>query len=83
MFSPSKDKSNDVYASLWGNFKIEDDGELKKYFWIELDRRPYGSIYIIQPYLTQRFISMIPGMDKSSAKPTPAIKTPLAKNELA
>ena len=25
---------------------------------------------------------MIPGMDKSSAKPTPAVKPPLAKNEI-
>ena len=29
MFSPYKDKSNDIYASLWGYFQIEDDGELK------------------------------------------------------
>ena len=63
-FSPSKDKSNYVYASLRVYFKIEDDGELKKYLRIELDRRPYGSIHIIQPYLTQRIIKMIPGMDK-------------------
>ena len=45
-----------------------------------MDHLPYGSIHLRQPYLTQIVINMIPGMDKSSAKPTPAVKPPLAKN---
>ena len=48
---------------------------------IELDRRPDVSIRIRQPDLTQIIINMIPGMDKSSAQPTPAVKPPLEKNE--
>ena len=62
MFSTSKDKIDELYASLQADFKIEDDGEFNKYLGIELDRRPYGSIHLIQPYLTQRIINMIPGM---------------------
>ena len=31
MFSPSKDKIVEVYASLQTYFNIEDDGETKKY----------------------------------------------------
>ena len=81
MFSPSQDKIDDVYASLWEYYKIEDDGDLNKYLRIDLYHRPYGSIHISQPYLTQRIIKMIPGMDKSSAKTTPVVKPPLAKNE--
>ena len=38
MFSPSKDKIYEVYASLHADFKIEDDGELNKYLGIDLDR---------------------------------------------
>ena len=79
LFSPSKDKIDEVYASLQSNFNIEDDGELNKYIGIELDRRPYGSINIRQPYLTQRILNMIQQMDKSSAKPTPAVKPPPVK----
>ena len=31
MFSPSKDKTDEVYASLQAYFKIEDNGELNNY----------------------------------------------------
>ena len=48
MFSPSTDKIDEVYASLWSYFKIEDDGELSKYIGVELDRRPDGSIHMRQ-----------------------------------
>ena len=41
---PSKDKIDEVYASLQKDFKIEDDGELNKYLGIDLERSPYGSI---------------------------------------
>ena len=81
MLSPSKDKIYEVYASIQEYFKIEYDGELNKYFGIDLDHHPYGSIHISQPYITQRILNMITGMEKSSAKPTPAVKPPLAKNE--
>ena len=48
MFSPSKDKIDDIYTSLQEYFKIEDDGELKKYLGIELYRLPDGSIHLRQ-----------------------------------
>ena len=76
MFSPSKDKIDDVYASLRAYLKIEGGGELNKYLGIELDRRPDGSIHLRQPYLTQIIRNMIPGMNRSSSKPTPAVKSP-------
>ena len=38
MFSPSKDKIEEVYASIQVYFNIEDDGELNKYIGIDLDR---------------------------------------------
>ena len=81
MFSTSKDKIDEVYASLQEDFNIEDDGELNNYLGIDLERRPDGSIHISRPYLTQIILIMIPVMDKSSANPTPAVKNPLAKNE--
>ena len=34
MFSPSKDKFDEVYAYLKADFKIEDDGDLNKYLGI-------------------------------------------------
>ena len=81
MFSTSNDKIDEVYASLKVYLKIEDDGEINKYLGIELDRRPYGSIHLRQTYLTQIILNMIPGMEKSSAKTTPAVNPPLAKND--
>ena len=36
-----------------------------------------------QPYLTQIIINIIPGMDRSIANPTSAIKPPLAINEVS
>ena len=73
MFSLSKDKIDKEYASIKAKLKIEDDGELKKYLGIELYHHPDGSIHLRQPYLTQIILNMITGMDRSSAKPTPAV----------
>ena len=42
MFSPSKDKIDEVYASLQSYLNIEDDGYINKYLGIELERRPDG-----------------------------------------
>ena len=56
-------------------------GYLTKYIGIELDHSPDGSIHLRHPYLTQSILNIIPGMDKSSADPNPAIKTSLVKNE--
>ena len=39
MFSPFKDKIDDVYASIQEYFKIEDYRELEKYHRIELDQQ--------------------------------------------
>ena len=72
---------DEVYASLQPNFRIEDDGELKKYLGMELYRRQDGSIHLRNNYLTQRIFNMIPGMDKSSAGTNPAVKPPLEKNK--
>ena len=81
MFSPSEDKIDEVYASLKEDFKKEDDGYLNKYLGIELDLRLDDSIHLRQPYPTQRILNTVPGMNKSRANPTPAVKPPLAKNE--
>ena len=59
MFSHSKDKFYDVYASLQENSNIEDDKEINKYLGIHLDHIPDGSIRLSQPYLTQTIINMI------------------------
>ena len=64
MFSPSKDKIDEVYDSLREDFKIEDGGELKKFLGLDLDHCPDGSIHMSQPYLTQIILNMNPGMDK-------------------
>ena len=81
MFSSSKDKIDEVYASLRGYFNIKDDEELNKYLGIDLYRRPDASIYLRQPYLTKIIPNMIPGMEKSSANPTHAVKPPVSKND--
>ena len=81
MFSTSKDKMDELYASIQGYFKIEDEGELNKYLGKDLYLLPYGSIHISQPDLTQIIPKMIPGMEKSSAKPKPTVKPILEKNE--
>ena len=80
MFSTSKDKIYELYASLQAYFKIEDNGEPEKYPGIDLYRHPDISIPLRQPYPTQRIINITPGMKKSSDKPTPVVKPPLAKN---
>ena len=49
MFSPSKDKIDEVYAYLQVDLKIEDDGYLNKYIDIDLDCCPYGSIHMRKP----------------------------------
>ena len=79
IFSPSEYKMDEVYASIQAYFKIEDDGDPKKYLGIELDCRPYSSIYLRHPYLTQINPNMIPGTNKSSANPTPAVNPPKQK----
>ena len=71
MFSPSKYKMDELYASLQKYFNLEDDGYLNKYLRIELDCRPDGTIRLRQPYL----------MEKSSANTTPVEKPPQAKND--
>ena len=67
IFSPSKDKIDDVYSSLQEDFNIEDDGDIKKHLGVELYRLPDLSIHLIQPYLDQIIINRIVGMDKSIA----------------
>ena len=54
MFSPSKDKCDDVFALIQKYFKIEDHAALKKFLGIDLDRRPDGQIHISQPYLNKK-----------------------------
>ena len=80
VFSPFKDKIDEVYASLQEYFKIKYDRYINKYLGIDMDLLPDGSIHLSQPYLTQRITNRITGMYKSSAKPTPTVKPPLAKN---
>ena len=41
------------------------------------------SIHLRHPFLDQKTIHLIPGTDKASYKPTPAVNTPLAKNDRA
>ena len=79
MLGPYKDKIEEVYASLQTEFKTKGNGNLNKYLGIELQHCPDGSIQLRQPYLTQRIINIVPGLDKSSDKPTPEFKPPLAK----
>ena len=79
IFSPSKDTIYEVYASLQADLKIEDYGELNMYPGIDLELPPDGSIHLRQPEPTQIIINMIPGMDMSSAKPTPWLTPPQKK----
>ena len=67
IFSPSKDKIDDVHSSLQEDFKIEDDGNIKKHLGVELYRLPDLSIHLSQPYLDQIIINRFVGMDKSIA----------------
>ena len=70
IFSPSKNKTDDLYASIQAYFRIYYDIDLKKSLEIDLYQRPYDSIHLQNPYLTQRIINIIPGMDKSNTKLT-------------
>ena len=63
VFSASTDTTDVVYAYAQAYFKIEDDWDMNKNLGMELDRLPYGSIHIIQPYITQSITNMLPGMD--------------------
>ena len=81
IFIPSKDKMDDLYASLQAYFKIEYDREIKQYLGMKLDHFPHGSIHIRNPYLTQSNINLIPGIEKSSDKMTPVANPHLAINE--
>ena len=63
MFNHSKDKIDELYASIQAYFNIEDDGELKTYLGIDLEPLLDDSIHIMQPYLNQRILNMIPVMD--------------------
>ena len=45
MFSPFKDKIDELYASIQADFNIEDDGDIKKYLEIYLYHQPDGSIH--------------------------------------
>ena len=74
MFSPFTDKIDNIYAPLQTDFNIECDKELNNYPGILVGRRQYGSTHLSQPYLTQGITNLVPGMDKSSTKPTPAVK---------
>ena len=80
MFIPYKDKTKKG-TSLQTQFKIKDDRELNKYMEMYLDHRPDRSIRLNPPYLTQRIINTIPGMDKYSDKPTTSVITTLVNNE--
>ena len=62
---------------------VEDDGDLNKYFGVELGRCTDGSTHTRQPLLTQRIINFILGMDKESDKPTPVVNTNLEKRGIS
>ena len=47
IFSPFKDKIDNVYNDLQADYNIEDDGDLKKYIGMEQDHHPYGSIHLM------------------------------------
>ena len=79
MFIPSENKIDWLYASLQAYFKIEDDGELKKYIGVDLDRRPDESIHLSQSYLAKTILNMILGMENSSANSTPAVQPLIEK----
>ena len=64
IFIPSEDKIDYIYASLQEYYKIEDDEDLNRYNEIYLAWSLDGSIHISQPYISQSFINMLPGMDK-------------------
>ena len=83
MYCLSKDRIDEVYASIQAYLMIEDYGQINKYIEIELYFLPDGSIHIRHPYLNQSILKIISGMNKTSNKPTPAVKPPLAKNEEA
>ena len=68
MISPSKDKIDEVCASVQEDFNIEDDVYLNKYLRIDMERHPYGSIHLRQPDITQITLNMLPVMYKSRAK---------------
>ena len=79
MFSNYKDKIDAVYAYIKTDFKIEDDEELNKYIGIDLGHIPDASIHILNLFLAQWIINLIPGMDKASFKPTPVVKPLIEK----
>ena len=81
MISTSKDKNDEVYASLQEDLKIEDDGDLNNYLGIELDHFPDVSIHLSQLYLIQRIHNTITCTDKSISKLTPEVKPPQVKIE--
>ena len=56
------------------------DRVLNKYPVIDLYRGLDGSINLRETYIIQIILNMILGIDKLSTKPTPQVKTPLAKN---
>ena len=71
MLGHSKDKIDEVYASLQEYFKIENDGDINKYLGMELNHCPDLSIHLRQPYPTQIFLNIILGMENSSTNPIP------------
>ena len=44
IFIPSKDKIDELHASLWSDLNIEDDEYLKKMLGIDLDRCPMKTL---------------------------------------
>ena len=66
-----------TYMPLFNNISIYEMTETSKNLGIDLSNLLDGSIHPRKPYLTQSIINMIPGMDKSSTKTTPAVNTSL------
>jgi hypothetical protein len=63
------------------NFDFTDEGDLKQYLGVDVQRKPDGSCTLTQPHLIQRFLNVI-GLKDANSKTTPASKPLLWKDLL-
>ena len=71
IFTPKKEEADALITQMEKHFSMTDEGSVEQYLGVKVERKN-GSVKLSQPYLIQRIIDAIGGMQTSNVKATPA-----------
>ena len=73
IISESEARTTEIYEEIKGKgFKMTDEGSMESYLGLHINRTKQGEFTISQPYLVDRIIQAIPGMENARITKIPA-----------